>query len=343
MGNSSLFQTRLKGPVCAAVGVLVLLSMLFTLYPSDKYADSWIRFGINTKKGSISGQSNASVKFEVPMTSNSATDLIFYNKVGKCGSRSLVYLLRLLGKKNNFTAAGENKTRNMTETMQRSEQAALVRIIEDLPRPATFYKQTYFIDFKRFGEHNPTYINVIRQPLSRLVSYYYFVRYGDDKNDKKHYQGDDFNQTFDECVLQGNEKCQNNFIFRIIPHFCGQDKKCREPTRWAIEKAKENVEKYFLVVGLTEEYDETLKLFEKMMPRFFEGALKILQTPGAIRSTKTKKKIEPSAEVVDIMNQRLALENEFYEFIRQRFYHLKAKYGVTQHLSSFRFPKIEVH
>lgn len=44
---------------------------------------------------------------------------------------------------------------------------------------------------------------------------------------------------------------------------------------WAFEKAKSNVERYFPVVGILEELNVTLQMFERKIPYFFRGAQKL--------------------------------------------------------------------
>ena len=54
----------------------------------------------------------------------------------------------------------------------------------------------------------PIYINMIRQPLERLVSHYYFLRYGDDVlvNKVRAKEGD--TTTFDDCVRLQQPDCE---------------------------------------------------------------------------------------------------------------------------------------
>lgn len=41
--------------------------------------------------------------------------------------------------------------------------------------------------------------------------------------------------------------------------------------RWALERAKSNVERYYPVVGVLEELNSTLTVLEKRLPYFFRG------------------------------------------------------------------------
>ncbi|XP_070572978.1 uronyl 2-sulfotransferase-like [Ptychodera flava] len=322
MVTTSMFQAPRRSVFASLIVAVITCAYVYCVYSDGTHFT-------NHRMSPEFDTGNVVHDFSNATSDENTTDLIFYNKVGKCGSRTLVYLFRKLARKNKFVASGQSKTPQMSRYMTEHEQAQLVERISNLPRPATFYRHTNFIDFRRFGHKNPIYINVVRRPLNRLVSEYYFKRFGDDKNDTKNFPGEGKYETFDDCVLLNRNECLSSSTFIIIPYFCGQVHACRNVSRWALETAKENVIKYFTFVGISEEFEDTLKLLEIMFPRFFNRALEIYKTPGAIISTKTKGKVPPSPLVEEIMNERLALENEFYEFIKQRFYSLKAKYGIA--------------
>ena len=42
-------------------------------------------------------------------------------------------------------------------------------------------------------------------------------------------------------------------------------------SRWALNRAIENVEKHFPVVGVLEDLDVSLKLMQKALPQYFQG------------------------------------------------------------------------
>ena len=63
------------------------------------------------------------------------------------------------------------------------------------------------------------------------------------------------------------------FIFSQIVFFCGHLPICQKfNNHQAFVIAKSNVEKYYSVVGITENMQETLTVMEALIPRFFDGA-----------------------------------------------------------------------
>ena len=117
-------------------------------------------------------------------------------------------------------------------------------------------------------------------------------------------------------------------LWYIIPYFCGQAAFCRIPSVEALRRAKLNVMENYLVVGILEDFESTLRVFEKMLPRHFEGSLEVyrqMQLDPNKKNTSTvgKKKINSAA--YKVLRKRMELDYEFYYFIVGLFKNLKKK------------------
>ncbi|GAB5571968.1 uronyl 2-sulfotransferase isoform X2 [Prionailurus iriomotensis] len=219
---------------------------------------------------------------------------VVYNRVGKCGSRTVVLLLRILSEKHGFnlvTSDIHNKTR-----LTKNEQMELIKNISTAEQPYLFTRHVHFLNFSRFGGDQPVYINIIRDPVNRFLSNYFFRRFGDWRGEQNHMirtpsmRQEERYLDINECILENYPECSNPRLFYIIPYFCGQHPRCREPG----------------------EYPEHRKL----------GNM-----------TVTVKKTVPSPEAVQILYQRMRYEYEFYHYVKEQFHLLKRKFGLKSHVS----------
>jgi dermatan/chondrotin sulfate uronyl 2-O-sulfotransferase UST len=88
----------------------------------------------------------------------------------------------------------------------------------------------------------------------------------------------------------------------------------------SLERAKHAVESQYSVVGVLEDFNITLSVFEKYIPQFFRGATQVYAEGGDAFHKINKNVFKPpvSELVKDIVRKNFTREIEFYQFCRQR-------------------------
>lgn len=256
--------------------------------------------------------------------------VMIYNRVPKTGSTSFVGVAYDLCSKNQFHVLHINVTKN-SHVLSLSDQARFVYNVTkwNAKKPSLYHGHMAYLDFERFGvSQKPVYVNIIRKPLDRLVSYYYFLRNGDNFRPYvvRRKQGD--KMTFDECVEKNEKGCEAESMWLQIPFFCGHAVDCWIPGNdWALAEAKRNLLQHYLLVGVTEELEDFVTLLELTLPRMFKGASKQFLDGKKSHLRKTYHKVEPSEETVaKIQAYKIwQMENDFYEFVVENFHAVKRR------------------
>ncbi|CAH2217180.1 jg2764 [Pararge aegeria aegeria] len=144
------------------------------------------------------------------------------------------------------------------------------------------------------------------------------------------------NNDFETCVLSGDRECrylEGETHEGIGDHrrqtlfFCGHEPQCTPfNSLEALQRAKRVVEQQYAVVGVLEDMNSTLLAFERYIPRFFQGSLRLyweeLNTFNRINRNAFKPPV--SEAVKQIVRANFTREIEFYEFCKQRL-HMQLK------------------
>ncbi|KAM0728946.1 Heparan sulfate 2-O-sulfotransferase 1 [Formica fusca] len=256
--------------------------------------------------------------------------VVIYNRVPKTASTSFVGLVYDLCKQNKYHVLHINVTNNM-HTLTLTNQIQFANNISNWNsiKPAFYHGHMAFLNFEKFGiNRTPLYINLLRKPLDRFVSYYYFLRYGDNFRPhlirKKH--GD--TKTFDECINIGQPDCDPNNMWLQIPFLCGHDPACWEiGNNWALDEAKRNLQRHYFLIGVTEELNDFVEVLEYVLPRFFKGAYNFFLHNNKSHLRQTTQKLNPLPETVEKIQQSVVwkMENELYNFALEHFHAVKRR------------------
>ena len=275
--------------------------------------------------------------------------LTMFMRIMKTGSTVLSTLLSELSSRNRYVL----DLRRMKTNRENSNLVAneFVQYFNSFRKRTVHAAHGPYIDFESRGAPRPVYMTIMRDPIRRAVSQYNYVNFGDrgkwihftrgtTSSNKKNVK------SFDDCIRDAIAMSSNanaclkymNLQLRLI---CGTSSECYDepPSRRTFETAKRNIEKDFLVVGLTEELSTSLRVMERALPNILEGlvsAYENMETKylrynpisseshddngGAATSFSHKDYSNIPRDVFDFLKDTQALEIELYLYVRDRFH-----------------------
>ena len=115
-----------------------------------------------------------------------------------------------------------------------------------------------------------------------------------------------------------------------VPYFCGENESCFDPTEEGYKLALDNLIN-FPFIGLTSDFDDSVRILEKMFPHYFDSLShsfdQVQQFARESTSTGHKEQQEKATnETITKIAERMPFELKLYEIIKKRYKQLKSYY-----------------
>ncbi|XP_066983415.1 heparan sulfate 2-O-sulfotransferase pipe-like isoform X1 [Macrobrachium rosenbergii] len=278
----------------------------------------------------------------VPSATNRTPETIwlFYNRIPRTGGQTIVSLLKSLSKDLDYQHQEHVYRTPWQRLMSDEEQKNLATWFEYNFWPKSYDRFSLYINFTQhrsaYVTLRPAYITMVRDPVEKFISYFRFKRVDQQRvkmemtwreREKPGASRSWYWKKLEDCVLNDDPECSmkdgTDDFLSAVPFICGQHSYClKRGEPYALQKAKFHAEYEYSVIGITEEWNTTLGVLEQYLPAFFSGARQRyfsseFQNERTVNKNPKKYK-EVSAEVRTALKNRMALEYELYEFLKQR-------------------------
>ena len=178
-----------------------------------------------------------------------------------------------------------------------------------------------------------TYITLLRNPVEGIISQYHAIRFNPRRGFYEAMK--EKNMTLKDYAESGLNGV-NNFQVRLISGNYGSPREMSEPLPAnALAVAKDNLQKYFKVVGLTEKFDETLLVAKRV--------LNWEKRVYYYRENVTKKRLDREKvtdEVMGAIKRNNQLDLKLYEFAKAILEKSIVDYGQCFENDLSRFKKV---
>jgi hypothetical protein len=167
-----------------------------------------------------------------------------------------------------------------------------------------------------FGIHeyipqSSTYATMIRNPIDRIISHYFFVR-----KTPSHYlykRVIDQNISLDEYVSSGLSTELNNGQTRFLAGTRCEDYPHEKCPIEILEIAKKNLIDYFSYVGITEKFDESILLLKRVF-----GYQNVCYSLHNVNTNREPSNLIPES-TKELIHQFNTLDVELYSFVQKIF------------------------
>lgn len=243
---------------------------------------------------------------------NQANSFIIFLHIHKTGGLTLQRILRQKYAPN----TAQRGYRFLRNTLSSNEH----EVYSDLESclKAKKAEDLYFAGHINFGVHELlpkpyTYITILREPVSRLISlYYYSVK---ETNSYYHSVAKKYS-CLEDFLLHSNllelDNGQLRFIYGGGKDYFINRTPFGECTGAMLEQAKKNIEDNFSLVGIMERYDESMLLLKKILN--WNNCFYLRRNTN--KTDTSYKNID--SKILDKLARRNSLDIQLYEFAKKR-------------------------
>ena len=219
---------------------------------------------------------------------------------------------------------------------------SLVNKGEALQKPVMYIRHQYYVNISsqvQSSKNNMPIVslNMLRDPVERFISEYYFIRHGSEMTQKLEelnkatkVKSRTLNETVDQCVDKRRGECYHDMEQVLVKFFCGQSVVCLESSdsKTALHKARDHLLHAYQYIGISERYEDSIKLLEATFPAMLKGIYDIYISRFRTKThNQTARKTETSELTKRTLRKMLKNDVDLYEMARflfhEKFQHYK--------------------
>ena len=142
-----------------------------------------------------------------------SSKLLLFNRVAKVGSQSMTRLMAELSKRRSYSLEVDQRLEE-EYNLAPWHQVELAERLTALANPTVWVRHLNYIDFNALGLANPQWLGLVRDPVERVISNFYYRRAGWNIVERaKAFPNEPLpdpaflRRDFESCVLEGDAEC----------------------------------------------------------------------------------------------------------------------------------------